>query len=60
MHDTHFLPGVGRVGGLTGTSEDKILKLGKNPFKIFEAFVCVCVWYGGKEVNFVRVRKRKS
>ena len=51
MHDTHSLPGVGRVVGVTGTSGSKILQLGKIPLKIFEAFVSV--WYDRKEVNLL-------
>ena len=51
MHDTHSLPGVGRVVEVTGTSGSKILQLGKIPLKIFEAFVCV--WYDRKEVNLL-------
>lgn len=43
MHDTHSLPGVGRVVGVTGTLGGKILQLGKITLKILEAFVCV--WY---------------
>ena len=46
MHDTHSLPGLGRVVGVIGTSGDKILQLGKIPLKILEAFVCV--WYDRK------------